>query len=245
MIYIHLTLVPFIKASGELKTKATQHSVKELRAIGIQPDIVLCRTDRFLPPAIKSKIALFCDVDEEAVITAKDVETIYEVPLVFHQEGLDDIVVKLLGLPAGPSTCPTGRPWSRRSSSRPGTARIAVVGKYVELRDSYKSLAEALTHGGIAHNARVETRWVDAEQLVQDGPAAHLAGVDGILIPGGFGDRGIPGKVEATQFARERGVPFLGICLGLQCAVIEFARHVAGLGGANSAEFDRQPRRTR
>ena len=209
VIYIHLTLVPFIKASGELKTKATQHSVKELRAIGIQPDIVVCRTDRFLPQSIKSKIALFCDVDEEAVITAKDVETIYEVPLVFHQEGLDDIIVKLLGLPAGPIDLSAWESMVRRIKEPARTARIAVVGKYVELRDSYKSLAEALTHGGIAQDARVETRWVDAEQLVQDGPAAHLADVDGILIPGGFGDRGIPGKVEATQYAREhaRAVP--------------------------------------
>jgi CTP synthase len=177
-------------------------------------------------------------VDEEAVITAKDVETIYEVPLVFHQEGLDDIIVKLLGLPPGPIDLTAWESMVRKIKQPARTARIAVVGKYVELRDSYKSLAEALTHGGIAHDARVETKWVDAEQLVQDGPAAHLGGVDGILIPGGFGDRGIPGKVEATQYAREHGVPFFGICLGLQCAVIEFARHVAGLGEANSAEFD-------
>ena len=239
VIYIHLTLVPFIQAAAELKTKATQHSVKELRAIGIQPDIVLCRTDRFLPPAIKSKIALFCDVDEEAVITAKDVETIYEVPLVFHQEGLDDIVVKLLGLPERPSDLSVWEAIVRKIKRPVRATRIAIVGKYIELRDSYKSLAEALTHGGIAHEARVETRWVDAEQLIQDGAAAHLAAVDGILVPGGFGDRGIPGKIEAIRYAREHGVPFLGICLGLQCAVIEFARHMAGLADANSAEFDR------
>ena len=239
VIYIHLTLVPFIQAAAELKTKATQHSVKELRAIGIQPDVVLCRTDRFLPASIKSKIALFCDVDEEAVITAKDVETIYEVPLVFHQEGLDGIIVKLLGLPDRPIRLD---PWETivRTVKNPArTTRLAIVGKYIELRDAYKSLAEALTHGGIAHAARVEQQWVDAEQLVRDGPERHLADADGILVPGGFGDRGIQGKVEAIRYAREHGVPFLGICLGLQCAVIEFARDIAGLTDANSAEFDR------
>ncbi len=238
VLYIHLTLVPFIRASGELKTKATQHSVKELRAIGIQPDILLCRTDRFLPAAIKSKIALFCDVDEEAVITAKDVETIYEVPLVFHQEGLDDIIVKLLGLPAGPIDLTTWERIVHKIKEPARRVRIAVVGKYVELRDSYKSLVEALIHAGIANDARVEIGWIDAEELVRDGAQAHLGAVDGILVPGGFGDRGIPGKIEAVRYAREHGVPFFGICLGLQCAVIEFARHVTGLAGANSAEFD-------
>ena len=239
VLYIHLTLVPFIKASGELKTKATQHSVKELRAIGIQPDIVLCRTDRFLPAAIKSKIALFCDVDEEAVITAKDVDTIYEVPLVFHQEGLDEIIVKLLGLPARPIDLRTWTAIVDKIKHPRRLARIAIVGKYVELRDSYKSLVEALVHGGIASDSRVDLKWVDAEQLVADGPDVHLADADGVLVPGGFGDRGIPGKIEAIRHARERAIPFLGICLGLQCAVIEFARHMAGLAGANSAEFDR------
>jgi CTP synthase len=240
VIYIHLTLVPFIQAASELKTKATQHSVKELRAIGIQPDIVLCRTDRFLPQGIKSKIALFCDVEEEAVITAKDVETIYEVPLVFHKEGLDDAVVKALGLPARPIDLTAWEAIVRKIKNPVRTTRIAVVGKYVDLKDSYKSLAEALAHGGIAHEAKVEVQWVDAEQLLQDGVAAHLGDVDGILVPGGFGDRGIEGKIEAIHFAREHGVPFLGICLGLQCAVVEFARRVAGLEGANSSEFDRQ-----
>ena len=239
VLYVHLTLVPFIQASGELKTKATQHSVKELRAIGIQPDILLCRTDRYLPQSIKNKIALFCDVDEEAVITAKDVETIYEVPLVFHKEGLDAIVVKLLDLPDRPGDLTAWEEIVRKIKNPVRAARIAVVGKYIELKDSYKSLAEALVHGGIAHEARVETRWVDAEQLLQDGAARHLADVDGILIPGGFGDRGTQGKVEAIRYAREQGVPFLGICLGLQCAVVEFARHVAGLAEANSAEFDK------
>lgn len=239
VLYVHVTLVPFIQAAQELKTKATQHSVKELRAIGIQPDILLCRTDRFLPPSIKAKIALFCDVYEEGVITARDVDTIYEVPLVFHKEGLDAMVVRTLGLPDSPADLSAWEAIVHRIKHPVRTVRIAVVGKYVDLRDAYKSLAEALTHGGIAHQARVDVRWVDAEQLLRDGAAAHLGDVDGILVPGGFGDRGIAGKIEAVRFAREQRVPFLGICLGMQCAVIEFARHRLGLVGANSSEFDR------
>jgi CTP synthase len=238
VIYIHLTLVPFMRASQELKTKATQHSVKELRAIGIQPDILLCRTDRYLPPAIKSKIALFCDVEEEAVITAKDVDSIYEVPLVFHREGLDDIIVKLLDLPVRPIDLSRWEAVIERVQSPRHATRIAVVGKYVELKDSYKSLIEALAHGGIAHDARVELVWVDAEQIERDGPAPHFADVHGVLVPGGFGDRGIEGKIEAVRYAREHGLPYFGICLGLQCAIIEFARHVCGLAGANSSEFN-------
>jgi len=237
VLYVHLTLVPFIQAAAELKTKATQHSVKELRAIGIQPDILLCRTDRFLPPGIKQKIALFCDVEEEAVITAKDVETVYEVPLVFHREGFDEIVLKLLSLEARPIDLSRWEDVVRRVKSPRATTRIAVVGKYVELKDSYKSLIEALTHGGIANDARVDVAWVDAEHIERDGAAAHFADVHGILVPGGFGDRGIEGKIEAVRYARERGVPYFGICLGMQCAVIEYARHVCGLGGANSSEF--------
>ena len=238
VIYIHLTLVPFMQASQELKTKATQHSVKELRAIGIQPDILLCRTDRYLPPAIKSKIALFCDVEEEAVITAKDVETIYEVPLVFHREGLDDIIVKLLGLPARPIDLSRWEAVVARVKSPRQATRVAVVGKYIELKDSYKSLIEALAHGGIANDARVELVWVDAEHIERDGAAAHFGDVHGVLVPGGFGDRGIEGKIEAIRYARERAVPYFGICLGMQCAIIEFARHVCGLEGANSSEFN-------
>ncbi len=238
VIYVHLTLVPFMQAAAELKTKATQHSVKELRAIGIQPDILLCRTDRYLPPGIKSKIALFCDVDEDAVITAKDVDTIYEVPLVFHREGLDDIIVKLLGLEARPADLSRWEDIVRRMKSPRETARIAVVGKYIDLKDSYKSLMEALTHGGIANEARVDIQWVDAEHIERDGAECHFRDVHGILVPGGFGDRGIEGKIEAARYARERRVPFFGICLGLQCAVIEYARHVCGLEGANSSEFD-------
>ena len=238
VIYIHLTLVPFIQASQELKTKATQHSVKELRAIGIQPDILLCRTDRYLPPAIKAKISLFCDVGEEAVITAKDVETIYEVPLVFHGEGLDDIIVKLLGLPERPIDLGRWEAVVERVKSPRHATRIAVVGKYIDLKDSYKSLIEALTHGGIANDARVDLVWIDAEHIERDGPDAHFAGAHGVLVPGGFGDRGIEGKIQAVRYARERGLPYFGICLGMQCAVIEFARHVCGLDGANSSEFD-------
>jgi CTP synthase len=238
VLYVHLTLVPFIQAASELKTKATQHSVKELRAIGIQPDILLCRTDRFLPPGIKSKIALFCDVEEEAVITAKDVDSVYEVPLVFHREGLDEIIVKLLGLEPRPIDLSRWEGVVRRIKSPRAETRIAVVGKYVELRDSYKSLVEALAHGGIANEARVDVQWVDAEHIERDGADTQFTGVHGILVPGGFGDRGILGKIEAVRYARERRVPYLGICLGMQCAVIEYARNVCGLAGASSAEFD-------
>jgi CTP synthase len=237
VLYVHLTLVPFMQAAAELKTKATQHSVKELRAIGIQPDVLLCRTDRYLPPNIKSKIALFCDVEEEAVITAKDVDTIYEVPLVFHREGLDQIIVKGLGLADRPTDLSRWEDVVQRVKSPTATTRLAVVGKYIELKDSYKSLVEALAHGGIANRARVDIAWIDAEHIERDGAEAHFADVDGILVPGGFGDRGIEGKIQAVRYARERRVPYFGICLGMQCAVIEFARHVCGLEGANSAEF--------
>jgi len=236
VVYVHLTLVPYMQAASELKTKATQHSVKELRAIGIQPDVLLCRTDRYLPPGIKSKIALFCDVEEEAVITAKDVETIYEVPLVFHREGLDEIIVKLLGLEPRRIDLSRWEAVVRRVKSPLVETRIAVVGKYVELKDSYKSLVEALAHGGIANEARVDVQWVDAEHIERDGAEAQFTGVHGILVPGGFGDRGIQGKIEAVRYARERRVPYLGICLGMQCAVIEYARNVCGLDGASSSE---------
>jgi len=242
VIYVHLTLVPYMQAASELKTKATQHSVKELRAIGIQPDVLLCRTDRYLPPGIKSKIALFCDVEEEAVITAKDVETIYEVPLNFHREGLDEIIVKLLGLEPRPIDLSRWESVVRRVKSPLVETRIAVVGKYVELKDSYKSLVEALAHGGIANEARVDVQWVDAEHIERDGAEAQFAGVHGILVPGGFGDRGIRGKIEAVRYARERRVPYLGICLGMQCAVIEYARNVCGLAGASSSEFEANAR---
>ena len=238
VLYVHLTLVPFIQAASELKTKATQHSVKELRAIGITPDILLCRTDRYLPPGIKSKIALFCDVEEEAVITAKDVETVYEVPLVFHREGLDASIVKLLGLPDHPIDLSRWETIVQKVKAPRRETHIGVVGKYVELKDSYKSLSEALGHGGIANEARVHVTWVDAELVERDGPAPHFQGIHGILVPGGFGDRGIEGKIQSIQYAREHGLPFFGICLGMQCAIIEFARNVCGLAGANSSEFN-------
>src|SRR5256712_10049984 len=202
VIYVHLTLVPFIQAASELKTKATQHSVKELRAIGIQPDILLCRTDRYLPPGIKSKIALFCDVEEEAVIAAKDVETLYEVPLVFHKEGLDEIVTKLLGLEPRPCDLARWEAVVRRVKSPRVEARIAVVGKYIDLKDSYKSLVEALAHGGIASEARVDIRGGDAEHVERPGAEAHLADVHRLPVAGGFGDPGVQGKVPAARSAR-------------------------------------------
>jgi CTP synthase len=240
VIYVHLTLVPYIAAAGELKTKPTQHSVKELMEIGIQPDILLCRTDRFLPKEIKSKIALFCNVKETAVITAKDVETIYQVPLVFRKEGLDRIIIKLLGLEkkGGKSDL---KEWERlvQQLQHPKySTTIAVVGKYINLQDSYKSLNEALIHGGLANRTQVMLDWVDAEEIERDGAEAHLGRANGILVPGGFGNRGIEGKVEAVHYARENSIPYLGICLGMHCATIEFARNVCGLAGANSAEFD-------
>ena len=243
VIYVHLTLVPFISAAGELKTKATQHSVKELRAIGIQPDVLLCRTDKehLLTPGIKSKIALFCDVEEEAVIAARDVDTIYEVPLAFHEQGLDESLCKLLGLPLRPADLSRWEEIVRRVKAPRSRVRIGIVGKYNEVKDSYKSLSEALAHGGIAHEVAVDVVWLDAERLEREGLTGHVEGLDGILVPGGFGDRGIEGKIQAIRYAREREVPYFGICLGMQCAVIEYARHVCGLEGANSTEFTPAP----
>jgi CTP synthase len=237
-LYIHLTLVPYIETAGELKTKPTQHSVKELREIGIQPDILLCRTDRLLSPEIKAKIALFCNVDKNAVITAKNVDTVYEVPIVFHQEGLDEKIAEKLNMwMARPNLTGWERIVKRIKSPRFQTT-IAVVGKYVSLVESYKSLTEALIHGGIANDARVNLRYVDSERVEKDVPDHLLQGADGILVPGGFGTRGIKGKIRAIQFAREKKVPFFGICLGMQCAVIEVARHCGGLKGADSTEFN-------
>ncbi len=237
VLYLHLTLIPHIGASGELKTKPTQHSVMKLREIGIQPDILLCRTDRFLPPEIKAKIALFCNVEQKAVVTAKDVDCIYEVPLVFHSEGLDEIIVQKLGLRAAPPKLSEWEAILDRIQHPETEATIAIVGKYVDHRDSYKSLSEALTHGGLRRRTRVSLEWVDAEAIEADGPDQFLSQVDGVLVPGGFGDRGIEGKIAAIRYARERRIPFFGICLGMQCAVIEFARNVCGLEGANSTEF--------
>jgi CTP synthase len=237
-LYIHLTLVPYIQTAGELKTKPTQHSVKELREIGIQPDILLCRTDRLLSPDIKAKIALFCNVDKDAVITAKNVETVYEVPIAFHQEGLDEKIVEKLNIWTGR---PNLKGWERviKKIKHPRfETLIAVVGKYVGLVESYKSLTEALIHGGIANDARVNLKYVDSEQVDKEGPERLLREAGGILVPGGFGARGIEGKIKAIKYAREKRIPFFGICLGMQCAVIEIARHCAGLKGAHSTEFD-------
>jgi CTP synthase len=236
--YIHLTLVPYVATAGELKTKPTQHSVRELREIGIQPDILLCRTDRYLSKEIKAKIALFCNLSSDAVITAKDVETIYEVPLVFHKEGLDDKLVEILNIW---TRAPVLDEWDgivKRTKYPKDKVEIAIVGKYVHLTESYRSLSEALTHGGIYNNCRVELNYVDSEELEGEGWASHLAGVDAILVPGGFGKRGVEGKLRAIRHARERDIPFFGICLGMQLAVVEFARNVCALKEANSSEFD-------
>jgi CTP synthase len=235
-LYIHLTLVPFIGAAGELKTKPTQHSVRDLRAIGIQPDILLCRTDRFLDQDIKRKIALFCDVDEEAVITAKDVSSIYEVPLVLAAEGLDRILLDRLSLPRTEARMDAWVDLVDRIRNPSDEITIHVVGKYVGYEDSYKSLNEALYHGGFKHRLRVNIRWVEAEALEQPGGEQLLDGAHGILVPGGFGDRGTRGMMRAAQIARERGIPYFGICYGFQWAAVEYARHVCGLADADSNE---------
>jgi CTP synthase len=235
-LYVHLTLVPFIGTAGELKTKPTQHSVRDLRSIGIQPDILLCRTDRFLDPDIKRKIALFCDVSEEAVITAKDVSTIYEVPLVLAAEGLDDIVLKYLHLPHSERQMQAWEDLVDGIKHPLDAITIHVVGKYVGYEDSYKSLNEALYHGGFPHHLKVNIRWIEAEALEAPDGASLLDDADGILVPGGFGDRGTRGMMQAAQIARERGIPYFGICYGFQWATVEYARHVAGLADADSTE---------
>jgi CTP synthase len=235
-LYIHLTLVPFIGAAGELKTKPTQHSVRDLRSIGIQPDILLCRTDRFLDPDIKRKIALFCDVAEEAVITAKDVSTIYEVPLVLGDEGLDTIVLKYLHLPQTERRMDAWEQLIARIKHPIDDITIHVVGKYVGYEDSYKSLNEALYHGGFPHGLKVNIKWIEAEALEEPNGASLLDGADGILVPGGFGDRGTRGMMRAAQIARERAIPYFGICYGFQWATVEYARNVAGLPDADSTE---------
>lgn len=236
--YIHLTLVPYIGTAGELKSKPTQHSVKELLQIGIQPDVLLCRTDRILPKELRAKIALFCNVLERAVITAKDVSSIYEVPLVLQSEGLDNILVDILNLEVREQNLEGWEQIVRKVQNPSTSTSIAIVGKYLELRDAYKSLTEAISHGGIANDCGVDIKAVEAERIEQEGAKKCLHDVAGVLVPGGFGIRGIEGKIGAITYAREEGVPFLGICLGMQCAVIEFARHVCGLREANSREFD-------
>jgi CTP synthase len=237
-IFVHLALVPYIATAHELKTKPMQHSVRELRAIGIQPDVLLCRTDRFLPPDIKSKLALYCDVAEEAVITAKDVDSIYEVPLVLSGEGLDAIVLQLLSLESRGREMGAWEDLVRRIKNPKGEVVIGIVGKYVSFEDSYKSLNEALTHGGFGNDVRVIRRWVEAEDLEKGDADRLLAGVDGILVPGGFGARGTGGMVAAAEYARRTGTPYFGICYGFQWAVTEYARNVCGLRSANSTEVD-------
>jgi CTP synthase len=238
VLYVHLTLVPYVKTSDELKTKPTQHSVKELREIGVQPDILLCRTEKSLSDDLKKKIALFCNVDKESVITARDVENIYEVPLALHHEGLDTIIVNLLHLDGKPPDLSSWEKIIKRIKEPVACVNIAIVGKYVELKESYKSLYEALTHGGIENEAKVNLEWVDTGDIEKRGAEEVLKNADGILVPGGFGSRGVEGKISAIRYAREKKVPFFGICLGMQCAVIEFARNVCGLEDANSSEFN-------
>jgi CTP synthase len=238
VMYVHCTLVPYIEVAGELKTKPTQHSVQELRRIGISPDIVVCRSKQPLDRDIREKIALFADVPVESVISASDAENIYMVPSMMQEQGLDRVVCERLSLVTGPADM---REWDavvERIKSASGEVRIAIVGKYVQLQDAYLSVVEALNHAGIHHGTRVEVVWVDAETLSREEAERALREVDGVLIPGGFGVRGIEGKIAAARFARENRVPYLGICLGMQVAVVEFARHVVGMDGANSSEFD-------
>ncbi|HAM46780.1 MAG TPA: CTP synthetase [Alphaproteobacteria bacterium] len=236
--FVHLTLVPYIASAGELKTKPTQHSVKELRGIGIQPDVLLCRCEREIPADERRKIALFCNVRPESVIQATDVDTIYDVPIRYHEEGFDVEVLRAFGIEAAPA--PNLEKWREivtRVRQPEGEVTIAVVGKYTGLLDAYKSLAEALTHGGIANRVRVRMKWLEAEIFEKEDCVAHLEGVNGILVPGGFGERGAEGKIAAVTFAREREVPYFGICFGMQMAVVEAARNLAGIAQASSSEF--------
>jgi CTP synthase len=234
VMFVHLTLVPYVGHAGELKTKPTQHSVNELRRIGIQPHALVCRSERGLEREIRTKIALFGSVPEEAVISARDVDNIYKVPLVLRAEGVDDLVLDHFGIEGPPPDLAAWEELVRRADAREGTVRIALVGKYVQLEDAYKSVVEALNHGGYHHGVNVEVEFVNSEDL----DAAQIEAADGVFVPGGFGERGIEGKVQASRIAREKGIPYLGVCLGMQIAVVDFARHVAGMEGANSAEFD-------
>jgi CTP synthase len=238
-LFIHLTLVPYLKAAGEAKTKTVQHSVRELRAIGIQPDVLICRTERAMTPDMAEKIALFCNVEKRAVIEERDKEySIYEVPLSLVENKLDELIVEKLNLRARPLAIDDWRALMQRIMNPAHEVTVAVVGKYITHQDAYKSIYEALAHAGIAQTTRVVVRRLESEEIEREGPEKVLGGVDGLLVPGGFGYRGIPGKIEAIRFARERGVPFFGICLGLQCAVIEFARNVVGLEDANTTEIE-------
>jgi len=237
-LFIHVTLVPYIKTAGEVKTKPTQHSVKELRAIGIQPDILLCRTEKTLSKSLKEKIALFTNVPTDAVITAKDVKSIYEVPVLFHKEGLDDKILELLNIWTGAPRIDAWQKLVEKIKNPKHHVIIGIIGKYVDLTESYKSLHEALVHGGIANDARVDLRYVSADELEESGSTDALEGCHGILVPGGFGKRGIEGKIIAVNYARTNKIPYFGICLGMQLAVVEFARNIAGMKGAHSTEFD-------
>ncbi len=241
-VFIHLTLMPFIPSAGELKTKPTQHSVKELRSIGIQPDILLVRCDREIPKAERGKLALFCNVRQSAVIQALDVPSIYEVPIAYHKEGLDDEVLAAFGINGAPALDLTRWENIDEAIRNPeGEVTIAIVGKYTGLKDAYKSLNEALVHGGIANRVKVNLQWIESEVFEKEDPSPYLEQVNGILVPGGFGERGAEGKIAAARFARERGVPYFGICFGMQMAVIEAARHLAGVAAASSTEFGKTP----
>ena len=238
-LYVHLTLVPYLKAAGESKSKPTQHSVEDLRRIGIQPDILICRTEREMPPGMAEKIAMFCNVEKRAVIEERDKSaSIYEVPPSLAEHGLDDLIVEKLGLKAAPLDISDWKAMLHRVLNPRQEVVIAVVGKYIRYQDAYKSVYESLDHAGISHWTRVVVRRVESEEIERDGAEQSLAGVDGVLVPGGFGYRGVEGKIDAIRFARERGIPFFGICLGLQCAVIEFARNVLGLADANTTEIE-------
>src|SRR5262249_24665043 len=237
-IYIHLTLLPFITGAGELKTKPTQHSVRELRAIGIQPDILLCRTDRPIPKEERRKLGLFCNVRESAVIEARDVDNIYAVPEAYHEAGLDDEVIAAFGIEHAPAPdLATWRIINERIRNPEGAVTIAVVGKYTGMKDAYKSLIEALSHGGISNKVAVRLDWIESEVFEREDPVPFLEHVNGILVPGGFGQRGAEGKIKAAQFAREHRVPYCGMCFGMQMAVIEAARNLCGIEDANSTEF--------
>jgi len=241
VLYIHLTLIPYVRTAGELKTKPTQHSVKELLQLGIQPDLLFCRADREVPKEIRQKIALFCNLSERDVIPVRDVDTIYELPMALHEEGVDDRILEKLGIWAASANLD---PWAdlvARIRKPAHSVKIGIVGKYVHLSDTYKSLNEALTHGGLAHSCKVELCFIDSESVDPADPGAQLSGVDGVLVPGGFGERGTEGKIAAIRYARESRTPFFGICLGMQLAVVEFARNVLGLPGVMSREFDSDP----
>jgi CTP synthase len=238
-LYIHLTLIPYIKAAHEFKTKPTQHSVRELRAIGIQPDILLCRSDSWITSDERKKISLFCNVPQDAVIDAVDVECIYEIPLMFRQQKLDELILASLGIDAGEPDLAEWELFVQRAKSLTKTVEIAVCGKYVELRDAYKSIMEALYHAAVANDARLKLKWIDTDRIEDDIALDNaLSVVDGVLVPGGFGTRGVEGKIRVVKYAREHEKPFLGICLGMQCLVMEYARNVCGMKGANSSEFD-------